>query len=280
MTLRRRPIHAHTGESGFSLIELAIVLTILGIVISMSIEFVGPYMENQRRKETLAKLDTIEQALVLFAAQNRRLPCPANGAVPVDDANAGIEQRTAATGACTAQQTGVVPWRTLGLPTDTAIDGWSTMFLYRAADPSAVVAGTPPKPCHSAGSTAPTANDGLLLRDCDVMAATAITERLQNVGLPVGTTANPAAADQWFARPSDGSGAAYVLLSHGPNTLGGYNAGGTRLDTTGASALEQQNLNNVGLKNTETDVYVDTHDDILRFATIAQMAVRAKLQPR
>lgn len=276
MTTRCRAGRPTNGDAGFTLIELAIVLTILGIVISMSVEFAGSYLENQRRQETLIKLDTIEQALVLYAAQNRRLPCAADGTAGLDGTGAGVEAPLPHTGTCTSDQNdGVVPWRTLGLPTDAAIDGWGTMITYRAADTS-VTGGA--VACGSE-NVAPTETDGLLLSNCDPSNSTQMNGRLTGVGLAVALTATPADNQDWLARPSERTGAAYVLISHGPNGAGGYLPSGNTTPET-ATGAEVQNQNNQNLRMAESDPYVETHDDILRFATVAQLAIKAKLQPR
>jgi hypothetical protein len=85
---------------------------------------------------TQQRLLALRQALVNFASANGRLPCPADGALPLGDVNFGLERR-AANGTCLVvagipiMNRGVVPWTTLGLPGDAALDAWGRRVSYR-----------------------------------------------------------------------------------------------------------------------------------------------------
>ena len=85
---------------------------------------------------TQKRLLALRQALVNFASVNGRLPCPADGALLPGDVNLGLERR-AANGTCLVvagipiMNRGVVPWTTLGLPGDEALDAWGRKVSYR-----------------------------------------------------------------------------------------------------------------------------------------------------
>ena len=65
---------------GFSLVELSIVLVIVALIGGLFTSmFMGLY-DGQRATITRNKLAAIDAALVSFAAVNKRLPCPADGA--------------------------------------------------------------------------------------------------------------------------------------------------------------------------------------------------------
>ncbi len=116
---------------GFSLLEIAIVLAILGFVLTIGLKSTGAYLSHERRQTTVARLAGIDAAMVNFVALQSRLPCPADGIIASGLANAGVEAITPATGACTAMANGVVPWVTLGLPEGDALDGWDNRITYR-----------------------------------------------------------------------------------------------------------------------------------------------------
>ena len=63
-------------KHGFTLVEIAIVIFILGLMIA---GLVGPFevqMEARYRRETLDMMNDAADALYGYALTNRRLPCP------------------------------------------------------------------------------------------------------------------------------------------------------------------------------------------------------------
>ena len=109
-----------TQVSGFSLVEIAVVLVILTILLSIVAVPLATQVEQRRVDETQKFLEGAKDALYGFAAANGRLPCPATG-------GAGQESPVGG-GACTAL-VGFLPAVTLGLtPVDAfgfAIDAWA-----------------------------------------------------------------------------------------------------------------------------------------------------------
>lgn len=120
-------IKPHTSQTGFSLVEMAIVLTIVGVLLAGLLPTLSSQVEQRRTNETNKQLDEIKQALLGFAVSNGRLPCSATLA------SNGIEAPVGG-GACTNSYNGFVPAVTLGLSsTDAqgyAIDGWSNRIRY------------------------------------------------------------------------------------------------------------------------------------------------------
>lgn len=108
-------------NSGFSLVELAVVLVIVGLLASGLMLSLGTQQETAAMQETQRQLESIREALIGFALTNGRLPCPAARDAPNNNANAGREN-------CPLQH-GVVPWATLGLP---ETDAWGNRFTYYA----------------------------------------------------------------------------------------------------------------------------------------------------
>ena len=104
------------GQSGFSLIELAVVLMIVGILSGGILVAVSQVTEGNRRSAALAQLRMVEEALYGFAQVAGRLPCPAT------DASMGEESRLGGSGECELHH-GFVPSGTLGLPGAVNNDG-------------------------------------------------------------------------------------------------------------------------------------------------------------
>jgi len=111
--------------SGFSLVEIAVVLVIIAILITAVGIPLATQLEQQRTIETQKQLESIKEALYGFAMANGRLPCPATDNVVYGSANSnGAESfaggGSAANGNC-AVFVGFVPATTLGLaPVDSA----------------------------------------------------------------------------------------------------------------------------------------------------------------
>jgi prepilin-type N-terminal cleavage/methylation domain-containing protein len=101
-------------NSGFSLMELAIVLMIVGTLMSGVLVAVSQTAENNRRTNARAQLRQVEEALYGFAQATGRLPCPAT------DTSAGYEDITG--GVC-EEMHGFVPSATLDLYGQTNDDG-------------------------------------------------------------------------------------------------------------------------------------------------------------
>lgn len=113
-------------QSGFTLVEMAIVMLIIGLLLGGLMPTLSAQREAQRINETRRQLDEIKEALAGFAVVNGRLPCPADGTA------AGGDELVTGTGTaatCTLTK-GVLPWSTLGV---TETDGRGRRFTYRVA---------------------------------------------------------------------------------------------------------------------------------------------------
>lgn len=117
------------AQRGFSLLEMAIVLVIVGLLLGGMLGGLGALQQRQRVAQTEQQLAEIRDALIAFAVVNRRLPCPAAPATPSTTAGAGVERAPTA-GGCTGGTAGVLPWATLGLP---ETDAWGRRFTYRVS---------------------------------------------------------------------------------------------------------------------------------------------------
>lgn len=145
-------VNLQRREHGFTLIELAIVLMIVGLLTATFLSTLGSRIETTRRAEAAKEMQVIKQALYGYAMSQTtpHLPCPdcTTSACTIggtNKANDGKEDRNG--NACDAGLLpGNVPWRTLGLGSG---DPWGNHYSYwvasSAADSAAgiVLAATP-----------------------------------------------------------------------------------------------------------------------------------------
>ncbi|NRR31854.1 type II secretion system protein [Oxalobacteraceae bacterium] len=106
--------------AGFTLVEIAIVLVIVGLIIGGLVTPLAAQMEQRKISDTQKSLDDAREALLGFALRNGYLPCPATSA------SLGLEDR-AATSCADDKRQGFLPWATLGLP---KLDSWNHLFRY------------------------------------------------------------------------------------------------------------------------------------------------------
>jgi len=236
------------GQKGFSLIEIAIVLVVVGLIISGGLLGLSPVLQANKITQTNAQMDKIEQALILYVIQNGCLPCPA---VPTALTGRSTDATGIYTAGCGNNTTcapvqGSVPWVNLGLAKDDVIDAYGFFIDYAPAPglnlTSTSMVRTPP-------STYPTPAPSL-------------------------SVANAAGTAQTNTTPN---GAAYVLISHGSDGSYGYTPsnGSLKTDPNG-SALQSCNslakatcviAGQPFVQNTAQSTIANYFDDIVRFKT-------------
>lgn len=128
--------------SGFTLIEMAVVLMIIGLLLGGLIPTLSAQIDAQRSNNTQKQLNEIMEAVTGFAVINGRLPCPASSTSNGQESfctNAtgpcGTPLTTYQThGRCTNQYDGLVPAAALGLmPVDNQgfiLDSWNNRIHY------------------------------------------------------------------------------------------------------------------------------------------------------
>lgn len=113
---------------GFTLVELAVVMAIIGVLLASMMMTLSARVEQQNRNDTQRRLDEAKDLLLSFALVNGRLPCPATAA-----AGSGNEAPVGG-GACSTYQAGFLPARAIGFqPTDGngyALDAWGNRIRY------------------------------------------------------------------------------------------------------------------------------------------------------
>jgi prepilin-type N-terminal cleavage/methylation domain-containing protein len=128
-------------KQGFTLIEMTMVLLIIGLLIGSFIIPLGAQMDINNLKLTDQRLAQIKEALLGYAARNRRLPCP-------DTDNDGKED------SASCGQEGNLPWADLGIDSK---DAWGSYFRYRA-DSTQTIAG-------AYNTSIPVANNALKVKN-------------------------------------------------------------------------------------------------------------------
>ncbi|MCV6590738.1 MAG: type II secretion system GspH family protein [Marinobacterium sp.] len=116
---------ARCRSAGFSLVEVAIVLVIVGVMLASLSGPLSSWRDSDRYRETARYLETARAAVMTFARVNGYLPCP-------DTDNDGAENRDGS-GECLAV-TGWLPWLTLGLASESPWEAVPFYNVHHSAD--------------------------------------------------------------------------------------------------------------------------------------------------
>lgn len=113
------------ANAGFTLLEVAITLIILGILAGAAMPSVLRYKQHANNLQTKENQEMVARAIAGFELAYKRLPCPADPSA--QGHNIGIERPT-----CNENSTakGIIPYKTLGLPASFAIDGYKRFMTY------------------------------------------------------------------------------------------------------------------------------------------------------
>jgi len=203
---------------GFTLVELAVALTIVALVIGGLAVPLSKRLSEQQYTDTQANIDKAVEALVGFAILNRRLPCPdvntASAGNP--DTRDGIEDIAGASGAITGCSIGVagtaatsanyhsdadgvswgdLPYQTLGLASPNNADAWNNRLRYAVFTPLVTQVGTISPPAPAVPGTVCSGNFGLSNLGCTTPTALSTANAQLDIrcGNPVTTTVATAA---------------------------------------------------------------------------------------
>jgi hypothetical protein len=300
-------LNAKRRQTGFVLIAIVAIVAIIALAFfakwAMS-DVQRRLGQNIGMSKVLSKVDL---ALVSFVAQHRRLPCPANGLIANGTANVGLELAS-----CASQVNGVLPWVTLGLSEDESRDPWGARLTYRV-DPA--LTGLAPRlmdmsNCDVSG-TGSVAGGGACRTPtptCVANPATCTPPATFLAGKGLDVWDGVGGAGGWATRVNNrvlGTGAAYVVISHGETGAGAYNAAGVlQPGTIGPIALlplpgtqragddEMPNLADLALTlpatqattyraaKLNTSISLSHFDDYLSHPSISEILKKASLQQR
>lgn len=238
-------------SSGFTLIEMAIVLVIAGLLLTVVIGMGNSLIAQSRISATKTKQEAIKTAILSYIARNSRMPCPAVPTIAPGNPGYGVEATTP--GNCDGVPEfglgqarvviGLVPWFTLGLSDEGGEDGYYNRFTYAVTSNSTnlnrnTIAG--------------------MLGNITIHTSTPIALGLPPVGnqsnvcTPVGGGVNPCLE-------------VAVIISHGLNGNGSYNRLGNQLalpPVTATDELANTDLNSSFVQK-EFSEGANPFDDIL-----------------
>ena len=225
-------------HSGFTLIEMAIVLMIVGLLLGGLLVPLNAQMNQRNNTDTQKSLSEIRDALIGYVMANGYLPCPANPTyVTGVNTYAGI----APAPPCPANPidvtgtTGVLPWATLGV---SETDAWGNRFTYRVtSDYADAIANSTYGGCTP--SPIPTqASFGL----CSVGKLNVWSSAAKTSSVATNVVA--------------------VVISHGQNGAGAYTPQGAQL-ARGSSADELENSDGSADYDYVSHLPTPTFDDLL-----------------
>lgn len=261
------PRRGQAGAVGALL--LAILVIVIAVLVAMQVlsrvSDVG-----QEEANAATGLERAQTALEAYAGTAQRLPCPADPTV-----DTGLEVVSTPT-KCSFPE-GTLPWKTIGLRRDDAIDPWGRKLSYRV---------------YSGGGDSLTQPGGVSMVNCDT----------SDGGPAVGSLCKPGAtmydrdtapasflAGKGYTLSSAGAftviDVAYVIISHGSTGLGGYTVSGARLDMPKGD--EKKNTNDTGdftiRPHSGNDVEADSvahFDDLLVYRRLSDLIKRIGLDAR
>jgi prepilin-type N-terminal cleavage/methylation domain-containing protein len=194
-------------DAGFSLIELSIALLVIGLFVSVGVQFVNKELAQKAFDDTINRSQTIKAAIEAYYFDNGYYPWPANPTLTEGNPNYGKQDPARpVTAAPTETVQGAVPFVDLKIGIKDTLDGWGNKFTYAVSRSQ-----TP------FGSPAPMPEDGVIT----------VTALDLNTG-----TQGEVPDVHW------------VLVSHGRLGLGAYTTAGVRIPCPAAAAgIERDNCN-------------------------------------
>jgi len=142
-------------QVGFTLIEMAVVMLIIGLLLGGLLMPLSEQVNHEKYRETEKVLNNVREALMGFALDQQRLPCP-------DTTGDGVEDNP-----CVNAE-GSVPWVTLGMG---RFDAWQRPLRYRV---DANFFTTIPDPANTTSGLTVQQQDGTLLTAANPDAPVAI----------------------------------------------------------------------------------------------------------
>ncbi len=192
-----------TCRTAFSLVELSVVIVVVALVVGFGISLGGNAIRAAERVTTQERLATIKNVLDTHFKNYGYLPCPYDRSLTPSDAAFGLEARPALGDPCTTSTSmvtspdgavfiGGIPVRSLGLPDSYAADAWGNKFTYGV----------------SANLTDSAANYYTTIPQLQIYSGD--------------RTGSPYSLTTVVPDLTPGPGAAYIVISHGPDGRGAY----------------------------------------------------------
>ncbi len=244
--ITRKKMRYHPQNLGFSIIELAVAISVAATVAVGYLVWAKPTNLNNAEKiaTTRERMVSIEKAISNFYISESKLPCPADPLVRPDGSRASgsgnydfAREANAVnlTNISCSLSSGMPPVITLGLDEEYGYDGWGQQFSYHISD---ALCGDDTDESDPTEATSCTAQD-FSTGTADLIVENESAENL--------TTE-----------------AAYVLVSHGPDGIGGYLA-------SGVAKGGADNENSDGDTTFQFTLTNSVNSDIISFKTKSQI---------
>jgi type II secretory pathway pseudopilin PulG len=286
-------------SKGYSLLELAIVISIISFTIGNLLSLAKDRTEAEKITETYEKMDFVEKSIAAYFAENGSIPCPASIQKAEVSTNFGASTRGSTPYNCTISYAastyynasfpglalGAVPTAELQIPDDYAYDAWGRRFTYsmiQQCNTSNIqnLAGynyggvTASNSNYNSTSNFSMTTSSTDAYNCGVSYAKANAIEIQNAS---GTVTSNAAV--------------YVLLSHGRNGHGAYPHNGGTSRITSSEIVSTNEVTNAllstgGSNAVTTGIYIQQpisfsnsattyFDDIVHYRTKDQLIKEA-----
>lgn len=133
-------------DSGFTLVEVAIALLVIGLLTAPLIQQYHQFIKRTERQTTQGNLTNADIAIQNFYFENDRYPCPADPTLGPNDANYGQGDCTAASLSVIPVADvdgnpgidnvwiGALPFKDLKLTPNQSLDGWGNKINYAVTD--------------------------------------------------------------------------------------------------------------------------------------------------
>lgn len=113
-------------QAGFSLVEIALVLAILGIIGGMGLPLLTAHIKRTALTKTREHQEYALNAIAAFVEKHHRFPCPADPKAV--GADYGLEPMVRKCPGPKAE--GILPWRSIGISENFAKDGFKRWMTY------------------------------------------------------------------------------------------------------------------------------------------------------
>ena len=227
-------------KKAFTLLELSLVVLIISILVVGSMSASITTINKAKYKTTKERLDGIYKALGNYFVMNGSFPCPGVITLPDTDTSYGVTGGSA--GVCASAGAGsgdivygMVPIQALGLPVEMAKDGFGTKFTY-------VINKNFTDPSNGVFV-------GNSLGDLDIVEVTSAGSQ-------------PITSEAMF-----------ILISHGQNKFGGYNANATTQNSPTSGDNSEKDNYQISTNDdfVAKSINSEDFDDVLFFKTRNQM---------
>lgn len=243
-------------QSGFTLIELSIVIIIIGIFVAGATQTYSIFAEKRQLERMKSRISNAQTSIKEFVAINGRLPCAAPRGIPRTSPKFGREvncndftdshTKSVPGKEGTHVRIGMLPTRTLGLPDHYILDAYQNTFTY------AVTESLTRKPSF------PINNFSLLKHRNRYKENT-------NGGIDVLDITNTSLL-------SATSYAQYIIISHGKNRKGAYSYNGILIEPCGTEGADTENCNDDSIFRSSdrvSKVGLEYYDDYIIYETYA-----------